>query len=311
MLSRFLFARLVLAGALFVGLSLSCIGTDYVDEPAAPEEVGLALSPSMGAIQVGETLQFSVTGNAAEETTDYTFVSDAPTVASIDDSGLATGEGAGQATIQAIASSEVVAEGVLTVVADPTAVAQVTLSPSSAQLQVGDSLQFQVTVLNLNDEALVGREPTFTSSAPGVVDIDTNGLATASSAGAAEISATVDGIKSMATEIRVFGDSRTGAFQGAGGYSVSGGVTLKTDAEGKLVLEFGADFSSSNGPQLEVLLSEGTSVTSSSLNLGTLKNTSGTQTYEVENSEATLGTYHWVHIHCIPFDLTFGKAELQ
>ncbi|MGH7457397.1 MAG: DM13 domain-containing protein, partial [bacterium] len=74
--------------------------------------------------------------------------------------------------------------------------------------------------------------------------------------------------------------------------------------------KFGSDFSSSSGPGLEVFLSTTNTVGANSRNLGRLQSTSGAQNYNVPSGIA-FNTYSWVIIHCVPFNVTFGYAQLR
>ena len=110
----------------------------------------------------------------------------------------------------------------------------------------------------------------------------------------------------------VMGESRTGMFVQKPGtsYNVSGTVTLEKQEDGTLVLHFDNGFSSSNGPGLGVFLSTTDGRNSSSINLGDLQRTSGAQSYPVPKN-VELGTFDWVVIHCVPFNVTFGFAKLN
>lgn len=81
-------------------------------------------------------------------------------------------------------------------------------------------------------------------------------------------------------------------------------VRRKTDQ--LLVVE---DFKTDNGPALYVYLSKDRGVTQS-INLGLLKSTSGTFSYEVA---ATINTreYPYVLIWCREFAVLFGSAQLE
>lgn len=114
------------------------------------------------------------------------------------------------------------------------------------------------------------------------------------------------------TSMEVTGDSRTGMFVQKPGssYNVRGTATLEKQGNGNLMLNFGSDFSSSNGPGLAVFLSTTSGRNSGSLNLGNLQRTSGDQDYSVSGN-VELGDFDWVIIHCVPFNITFGFAELK
>jgi hypothetical protein len=139
-----------------------------------------------------------------------------------------------------------------------------------------------------------------------------NGLAIGIKAGRVNIIAAADGVESPAAPLTVLGTSRSGTFTKRPGtsYNVSGTATLEQQSNGSLVLRFGSDFSSSSGPGLEVFLSTTNTVGSNSRNLGRLQRTSGAQSYNVP-AGVTLTTYSWVIIHCVPFNVTFGYAQLQ
>ena len=110
----------------------------------------------------------------------------------------------------------------------------------------------------------------------------------------------------------VMGDSRTGMFVKKPGtsYNVKGTATLEKQGNANLILNFDNSFSSSNGPGLAVFLSSTNGRNSGSLNLGNLQRTSGSQDYSVPVNVA-LGDFDWVVIHCVPFNVTFGFAELN
>ena len=101
--------------------------------------------------------------------------------------------------------------------------------------------------------------------------------------------------------------SRTGTFRSAGGYSVTGKVSL-IESTDKLVLSF-EDFSSSSGPDLKVYLSKDTRA-SSIINLGELKALKGNFNYEVDKSRYTPDFRH-VLIWCEDFSVLFGSAEIN
>ncbi len=109
----------------------------------------------------------------------------------------------------------------------------------------------------------------------------------------------------------VTGDERTGEFTARAGtsYQVMGTVTLKRLDSGRLSVEFADNFSTSNGPRLHVYLSESQRVTGSSVDLGALQSTTGAQAYTV-SSEVTLEQFNYVLIHCVPFNVSFGFAQL-
>lgn len=99
---------------------------------------------------------------------------------------------------------------------------------------------------------------------------------------------------------------RGGMLMGSGGYNVSGTANIYDD-NGKKVLVFEDNFSSSNGPDLKVYLST-TTAASSFVNLGKLKSTRGKQSYEIP-ADTDLAQFKFALIWCQQFSVLFGKAE--
>ncbi len=81
---------------------------------------------------------------------------------------------------------------------------------------------------------------------------------------------------------------------------------LRRENDQLLVLE---NFRTDNGPALYVYLSKDRGVTQS-INLGVLKSTSGTFSYEVAASVDSK-EYPYVLIWCREFAVLFGSAQLQ
>ena len=296
--------------------ALSCVGTDFITESPLGNPARIEIDPTTTAVQQGSAVSFQATyydtlGNIVPGTS-FQWMSSNPTVASIDESGLAFGKQRGQVMIFASAREVQSESALLTVVSDPNQVARVSLTPDSSDLTIGETLQFIATAFNFNNGAVQGIAFNWSSSDSSIVTIDNNGLATAIAAGVVEIVAEADGVVSLPSHIEVFGRTRTGQFTKAQGtsYTVDGTVTLEELADGSLVLKLGEDFASSNGPGLHVILSTSNALSSGSVDLGDLKFTIGEQSYQVpENVQFTF--YDWVIIHCVPFNITFGFAELK
>ena len=134
----------------------------------------VVVNPDTAGVGIGQTLQFTATGGTAP----YTWSSSAPAVASIDAAtGLLTALTAGTTTVTATDSNGYSdTSGTITV-------SQVTVTPQTALLAVGNTLQFS---------ASGGTAPyTWSSSNLAVATINaTTGLLTAVGAGTATITAT-------------------------------------------------------------------------------------------------------------------------
>lgn len=79
------------------------------------------------------------------------------------------------------------------VAATPVPVASVTVSPATASLIVGATQQLTATTLDANNNVLVGRSVTWSSSNSAAATVDANGLVTAVAAGSSTITATSEG----------------------------------------------------------------------------------------------------------------------
>jgi hypothetical protein len=90
-------------------------------------------------------------------------------------------------------------------------------------------------------------------------------------------------------------------------HATSGTVKIvRRDTDQLLVLE---NFRTDNGPSLYVYLSKDRGVTQS-INLGMLKSTSGTFSYEVA-ATVDIKEYPYVLIWCRQFAVLFGSAQLE
>jgi len=154
----------------------------------------VAVSPPSAGVLVGATVQLTATpldanGNPLGGRT-ITWTSSAPGVATVSASGLVTGVAVGSATITATSEGK---SGTSAITVDPIPVASVAVSPASAMVGVGTTVQLTATPLDANGNPLAGRTVTWASSAPGVATVDGTGLVTGVATGSATITATSEG----------------------------------------------------------------------------------------------------------------------
>lgn len=102
---------------------------------------------------------------------------------------------------------------------------------------------------------------------------------------------------------------RNGVFSGSGPYQVTGEVSIVT-VDGKKLLKFSDNFSSSAGPDLQVYLSKNDSANGLGefISLNALKNLQGAQVYSVPDD---VDNYASVIIWCRGFNVAFGSADLN
>ena len=296
--------------------ALSCIGTDFITESPLGNPARIEVEPRTSAIHQGSAISFEATyydtlGEIVPGTSFQWMSSDA-SISAIDANGSAVGHQPGQVMIVAAANGVESEPALLTVVSDPSQVATVSVVPDSGSIRVGETQQYLAAAFNLNNDRLVGKVFSWRSSDPSIATIDNSGLLSTIEPVTVDIIASTDGIDSHVAFLQVLGESRTGMFMKKPGtsYTVRGTAILETLEDGSLELHFGSDFSSSSGPGLHVYLSTANRVNAGSLDLGDLKMNSGGQSYQISGG-VELETYNWVIIHCLPFNVTFGFAELK
>src|SRR5258705_51519 len=152
--------------------------------------------PDTASVDLGQTAQFVATpmdsiGRVVAQS--VTWASIAPAVATVDGSGLVTGVAEGTATITATSVGHN-GTAVVKVRRRPSApVASVAVSPTTASVGVGQTVQLTATPKDDSGNALAGRVVTWASSAPAVAAVNGSGLVTGVTAGAATITATSEG----------------------------------------------------------------------------------------------------------------------
>jgi uncharacterized protein YjdB len=124
-------------------------------------------------------------------------------IALVTSSGVVTAMAAGTATVTATSGSAS-GQAAITVNAPtpppppppppPTTAASVTLSPSSANLVVGQTTQLGATARDANGVVLTNRPTTWTTSSGTVATVSSTGLVSAANPGSATITVTIDGI---------------------------------------------------------------------------------------------------------------------
>lgn len=173
--------------------------TAFVDVVPLPV-ASVSVTPASATIAAGRTQQFTATpldaqGNPLSGRV-ISWLSGAPTVATVDQTGLATGIGAGSAVIIATVEGK---QGTVTLNVTAVSVAAVTVTPNAGTLQIGNSLQLAASITDAAGVPIPGKVATWTSSNAAVASVSTTGLVTAVGAGTATITATSDGVSGTAT----------------------------------------------------------------------------------------------------------------
>ncbi len=303
-------AVLVILGVAVTG----CVGTDTIADPQLLVPPRLELAPETTALQIGQQIRLQAVyhdehGDRPSGLAIF-FASADSTIVSVDESSLLSAQRQGQVGIVATVAG--VSDSVLvTVVEDMTTqIAVVRVSPASASLSIGDTLQFGANGLNAGGQQLSAGGFSWSSSDTAIVQIDAAGQAIAITSGTASIRAATDGIQSAEIRLTIMGHERLGSFFGVAGHDAVGTARLAPGLDGELRLSFAEDFLVDQGPQLAVFLSPGEQFGPGSINLGELQSPRGPQIYVVPGN-AGLGTLDWVIIHCVPYNISFGRARLE
>ena len=161
--------------------------------------------------QIGRSIQLSSvlrSASGATLTTDQRVISWASTdniVASVSSTGVLTGISAGSTVITCVVEGKV---GVLNITVGETGIQYLRVSPDSASIRVGNTLQFTVQAFDVDSvvlgaAALNGRMPTWTSSDLSKAVVTTNGLVIAASVGTSDIIASIGMVSKSAKAVIV------------------------------------------------------------------------------------------------------------
>ncbi|MEM1095379.1 MAG: DM13 domain-containing protein [Bacteroidota bacterium] len=295
-----------------------CIGTDLVSEVIEEDQqpARIEVTPLDHALEVGDGFQYAATffntQGEADPSATIGWRTDDAAIASIDATGWLTTHQPGIVSVYAEVDSVTSAPATLNIVADPNQIARIILSPDTATVALGATFNIAAQAVNVEGNAIDGVTFTWSIADENVATVNGVGQVTGVNAGSTQLTASADGVTSAPTVIRVPGQSTTGTFTARTGtsYRLQGTATLEELATGGFQLTFGDDFSTSNGPGLAVYLSTVDGVSSTSIDLGTLQSTRGSQTYTISGN-VDMTRYRYVIIHCVPFNVSFGSAFLQ
>ncbi|HYR14646.1 MAG TPA: Ig-like domain-containing protein, partial [Mycobacterium sp.] len=160
----------------------------------------LQLAPTSVNLFVGQTLQLAATprDSASNPLTGrpVTWATSNSGVATVSSGGVVTGVTQGSATITATSEGKNATAAIAVMIAP---VASVTVTPATASLAVGQTVQLAATPKDSAGTALTGRTVTWTSGNPSVATVNSNGLVTGAAAGSATITAMSEGRTGSAT----------------------------------------------------------------------------------------------------------------
>ena len=193
-------------------------GTGSVRVSRAPV-ASVQVSPAAAGISLGQAVRLTAiirdkTGKVLTGRS-VSWISSDTAVAPVSDSGLVTGRGAGSATITGTSDGK---SGSSAVTVTVQSVASVTVTPASASVVLGQTVQLAATPRDARGNPMTGQTVTWTSSAPAVASVNGSGLVSGVGAGSATITATSGGVAGPAAVTVTAATPVAVAGVGASGY---------------------------------------------------------------------------------------------
>jgi len=164
--------------------------------------VAVRVSPSSSDLTVGQTSQLlaeplDAQGNVLSGRS-VAWSSGRPDVATVSETGFATALSPGNAIITATVEGK---SGVGAITVSPAPVASVAVSPTSATLIVGQTVQLEAQPRDASARRLDGRTVTWSTNRPDVATVTSTGIVAAVSPGTATITASSEGRSGTATVV--------------------------------------------------------------------------------------------------------------
>jgi uncharacterized protein YjdB len=158
-----------------------------------PSLTSIDVLPANPAIELNTTQQFMASGNYSDGsqqdlTTSVHWTSSDPTMATIDQTGLASAVASGSTTITALLNG---VSGTATLTIHPPHLASIIVDQDGMTVALGLTQQLSATGTFSDNSTAPLTGVTFTSSDPTIVSIDSNGLATTHTVGSVTITATI------------------------------------------------------------------------------------------------------------------------
>lgn len=157
----------------------------------------VAVTPATAQLEAGDSTRLSVTLTAADGTTlsdrSITWTSGDDGVAKVSSSGEVKAIASGKTTVTATSEGQSDAAQI-EVLAGASVVTSVSVTPASATVTAGQSVQLAATPKDGAGQTVSGRTVTWASSSSSVATVSSSGLVSGVAAGTAKVTATVDGV---------------------------------------------------------------------------------------------------------------------
>jgi uncharacterized protein YjdB len=167
---------------------------------AAPTVTSISVTPPTASVAVGATQQFTAIATYSDKSTkDVTssasWTSAAPSTATVNDTGLATGVAAGSTSVTASFGGASGTAEINVTSSSTKTITSIAVTPASPSFDVGSTQQFTATATYSDgSNANVSSTATWASSNTSVATINSSGLATGVASGSTTISATLNSV---------------------------------------------------------------------------------------------------------------------
>ena len=178
---------------------MGCGGVSSTSSSGGKTLSNIAVSPQTASVQMGQTEQFTATakytdGSTANVSSTAAWTVDSGSIASVNNTGLVTTKADGSVTVSASLDG-MTGSAALTVQSKTKTVSSVSVTPATASVTVGATLQFTATATFSDGTTsdVTSNGTTWSSSAATIATISSTGLATTASAGQTTLTATYQG----------------------------------------------------------------------------------------------------------------------
>ena len=271
----------------------------------------LEITPTTNSILTGQTAQFTLkyynnVGLLAATPAGVVWSSSSTTVATVNQTGLATAAAVGQTTIKAMYNT-ISATAAVTVVANSNVLSTITITPSTTQeILLNGTVNLSAVGTNLAGGIIAGLTFNWASDAATSVQVNAAGMATGLAYGSANVTATTSGIQSAPTMVQVI---RQGNFVGQG----SMGMAKLKFENGTLKLQTNSTFQvNASTPDLRMYLTNNAASINGAVQISPLTSagqTSGARSWNVP-AAVNITQYRYALVWCAAAGGAYGVADL-
>jgi trimeric autotransporter adhesin len=303
----------IAAGQALITATLNGVTTTSANVTVSASQERIEINPGTISLMQGNTANFTVAyfnaaGQSLPVPSGLVWSSNNTAIVTINQQGMISTIGAGQTTIKAMLNT-FSSTATVTVTAN-TMLATISLNPSTVlEVNLGQTAPIVATGLNASGNPISGLTFNWASSNNSLVTVNSAGTVTGMGYGTANVTATSAAISSAPVMVQVI---RSGNFNGV--FGSAGTAKLKIE-NGVLKLQTTSNFSVSTGaPDLRIYLSNVTNSITNAVEVATLTQRSGAQTWNVPAMSGgvpvTITSHQYVLVWCAQFGGNYGLVTL-